>query len=248
MLSLRQRLPRLCLLSAVLLQSLPIRLRRIWLLSVVSLLSACASQAPLPATVPLSHVELPLQLHIQRQAIQTRSAGPQAQPAAAIQDQSLGSQDQPAAAIQDWLLVIQHEPGALRWSLLDPLGLPLARQLLTQGQWRNDGLLPPNPEARELFAALLFALSPRAELPRAYPGLDWQADAEQRRLSQPPRRWQVQYRQPAGFELRVGEGLRYIVKPLVQDANPHPAPPHAAQKTPHNNPQAVPTQRPGAQP
>jgi hypothetical protein len=247
MLNLHQRLRRFWLLSAVLLlsppkrlhqlgllsvdflQSRPERLRRLCLLSAVSLLSACASQAPLPATVPLPHVQLPLQLHIQRQAIQGEL-----------------TQNQPAAAIQDWLLVIQQEPGALRWSLLDPLGLPLARQRLTQGQWRNDGLLPPNPEARELFAALLFALSPRAELPRAYPGLDWHADAEQRRLSQPPRRWQVQYRQPAGFELRIGEGLRYRVKPLVQEPNPHPAPPHSTPKNSHKNPQAVPPQRHGA--
>ena len=204
------------------------RLARLWLLSTVLLLGACASQAPLPANLPLPHVQLPLQLHIQRQ--------------------SLDPQNQPAAATQDWLLVIQQEPGALRWSLLDPLGLPLARQVLTQSQWRNDGLLPPNPEARELFAALLFALSPRAELPRAYPALDWQADAGQRRLSQPPRRWQVQYRQPAGFELRVGEALRYIVKPLVQDANPHPAPPRATPKSPQHNPPPIPAQRSGAQP
>jgi len=208
------------------------------------LLSACASQAPLPANLPLLQLGLPLQLHIQRQPIQRQSVDPQDQP----------------AATQDWLLVIQQEPDALRWSLLDPLGLPLARQLLsqespvTQGQrgthpqWRNDGLLPPNPEARELFAALLFALSPRAELPRAYPGLDWQADAEQRRLIQPARRWQVQYRQPAGFELRVGEGLRYIVKPLVQAPDPLPAPPSAPQKTSQPVPQPVPPQRPGAQP
>ncbi|MGV8843034.1 MAG: hypothetical protein ACOH2I_07280 [Pseudomonas sp.] len=205
------------------------RCRLLAALLVSLLLSACASQAPLPANLPLLQLGLPLQLHIQRQSI-----GPQHQ----------------QTATQDWLLVIQQESDALRWSLLDPLGLPLARQLLTQGspltqqQWRNDGLLPPNPEARELFAALLFALSPRAELPSAYPELDWQADAEQRRLTQPTRRWQVQYRQPAGFELQVGEGLRYIVNPLAQEPSPHPAPPRAEPKTP----QPVPPQRPGAQP
>jgi len=59
---------------------------------------------------------------------------------------------------QDWLLVIQHEDGALRFSLFDPLGVPLARQHLIDGRWRNDGLLPPNREARDVFSALLHTL------------------------------------------------------------------------------------------
>jgi len=59
---------------------------------------------------------------------------------------------------QDWLLVIQDENGHLRFSLFDPLGVPLARQQLIGGKWRNDGLLPPNREARNVFSALLHAL------------------------------------------------------------------------------------------
>jgi len=58
----------------------------------------------------------------------------------------------------DWLLVIQNEDGHLRFSLFDLLGVPLARQQLIGGKWRNDGLLPPNREARELFGTLLLAL------------------------------------------------------------------------------------------
>jgi len=59
---------------------------------------------------------------------------------------------------QDWLLVIQAEDSHLRFSLFDPLGVPLARQQLINRKWRNDGLLPPNREARELFGALLHVL------------------------------------------------------------------------------------------
>jgi len=59
---------------------------------------------------------------------------------------------------QDWLLVIQDEDGHLRFSLFDPLGVPLARQQLINRKWRNDGLLPPNREAQELFNTLLLAL------------------------------------------------------------------------------------------
>ncbi|NAS62374.1 hypothetical protein CVE36_12340, partial [Pseudomonas syringae pv. actinidiae] len=98
------------------------------------LLGGCAAQAPIPTTAPT--LNLPMQLHIERR--QT--------------DQH-----------QDWVLVIQHENAGLRWSMMDPLGIPQARQLLINGQWQADGLLPPNPEARELFAALMFAMTPDME-------------------------------------------------------------------------------------
>ena len=94
------------------------------------LLTGC-STLPLPRQTPT--LALPMQLHVQRQQADQR---------------------------QDWLLVIQQEDAGLRWSLMDPLGIPLARQLLKDNRWHADGLLPPNPEARELFAALLFALTP----------------------------------------------------------------------------------------
>lgn len=110
----------------------------IWLLFGLCfvLLAGCAARAPLPATTPT--LEVPLQLHVQRRG------------------------SEPA----DWLLVIQHEEAALRWSLLDPLGIPLARQQLRDGNWHADGLLRPNPEARELFAALLFARPTATSWPR----------------------------------------------------------------------------------
>jgi len=59
---------------------------------------------------------------------------------------------------QEWLLVVQKEDG-LRFSLFDPLGVPLSRQKRSDGKWRNVGLLPPNREARALFIALLEALN-----------------------------------------------------------------------------------------
>ena len=99
---------------------------RLLLIGCLLLLSACASQPSLPERAPA--LALPMQLHVQRLA----------------DGQS-----------QDWLLVIQREGRAIRWSMMDPLGIPLARQKLIDGQWQADGLLPPNPQARELFAALL---------------------------------------------------------------------------------------------
>ena len=143
------------------------------------LLSSCTS-LPLPRHTPT--LPLPMQLHIQREHADER---------------------------QDWLLVIQQENAGLRWSLMDPLGIPLARQLLQDGTWHADGLLPPNPEARELFAALLFALTPAAELSVNYP----QATAEpDRRFME--QRWQVQYLQPRVFRIDMKGDLHYRISPL----------------------------------
>ncbi|MFH0024186.1 hypothetical protein ACFZAC_21605 [Pseudomonas fluorescens] len=154
----------------------------VWLVMVCCslLLSACASQAPLPAANPT--LPLPLQLHIERQQAGQR---------------------------QDWLLVIQREGPGIRWSMMDPLGIPQARQQLIDGQWQADGLLPPNPEARELFAALLFALTPSGELLRNYPAA--QQKDRQRSL---PARWTIDYAQPLSFELNLPQGPHYRVSPL----------------------------------
>ncbi|MEX5350205.1 hypothetical protein WCE02_02410 [Pseudomonas juntendi] len=150
------------------------------------LLGACAWQPPLPEQLP--PLDLPRQFHVQ---------------------QEQGGQR------QDWLLVIQREDGHLRWSLLDLLGVPQARQLLEGQQWQADGLLPPNPAARELFAAMLFALTPEAQLSRLYPraiGHD-----QQRRL---PGRWRVTYRSADDFTLALDQGLRYYVSPLPSENAP----------------------------
>ncbi|HEF4760383.1 TPA: hypothetical protein SAN82_002822 [Pseudomonas putida] len=150
------------------------------LLCIVLLLSACSSRAPLPEQTPA--LPLPLQLHILRLQAEQR---------------------------QDWVLVIQREGPAIRWSMMDLLGIPQARQKLEDGEWRADGLLPPNPEARELFAALLFALTPRDELSGNYPDA-WQHGA-QRSF---PERWDIRYSQPMNFELNLPKGPKYQVTPL----------------------------------
>lgn len=161
-------------------------MRRLILLAFALLLSACASRPPLPAQMP--QLKLPMQLHVQRAQADER---------------------------QDWLLVIQQEHSAVRWSLLDLLGIPQARQLLDNGHWQADGLLPPNPAARELFAALLFALSAEAALPQAYPGAVQQGN--RRQLGE---RWTVLYQQPDQFTLKLDHGLRYLVSPLPNENTP----------------------------
>ncbi|MDN3221237.1 hypothetical protein [Pseudomonas nunensis] len=158
-------------------------LRHFVLVACALLLSACASRAPLPEHNPT--LALPLQLHIQRLMADDR---------------------------QDWVLVIQQEGPALRWSMMDLLGIPQARQKLVGGDWQADGLLPPNPEARELFAALLFALTPEGELQSNYPAA-WQHGG-QRSL---PEHWDVRYSRPLSFELNLPKGPKYQVTPLSGD-------------------------------
>jgi len=160
-------------------------MRRLLLGLCLVLLAGCAARLPLPASTPA--LQVPLQLHVQRQG------------------------SEPA----DWLLVIQREGASLRWSLLDPLGIPLARQQLRNGAWQADGLLRPNPEARELFAALLFALTDRDQLAALYGAAAEQPSAGERRLRQgDDLRWQVRYRAAQSFELDVAPGLTYRVAPL----------------------------------
>ncbi|MDH0649614.1 hypothetical protein N5D48_01455 [Pseudomonas sp. GD03858] len=150
------------------------------------LLGACAARTPLPAQLPA--LTLPQQLHVAREQAGQR---------------------------QDWLLVIQREEDRLRWSLLDLLGIPQARQLLDGQRWQADGLLPPNPEARELFAAILFALTPARQLPQLYPQARQQG--ERRWLDD---RWQVTYRASDRFDLNLGQGLRYVIDPLPSETTP----------------------------
>lgn len=160
----------------------------LWLsgLCLALLFAGCAQQLPLPTQPP--ELQLPMQLHIQRRSAEQR---------------------------QDWLLVIQQEAEALRWSLLTPMGVPLARQLLAQGRWTADGLLPPNDEARELFAALLFALTPAERLRELYSGHHWVDDGASRSLKDGVLDWQVRYRQNGRFELDVGASLTYGVAPIA---------------------------------
>ena len=117
---------------------------RFLLLGCVLLLSACASRAPLPEQTP--NLALPLQLHIQRWQADQR---------------------------QDWVLVIQREDPGIRWSMMDLLGIPQARQKLVDGHGSPTVCCRPTREARELFAALLFALTPQDELSGNYPDA-WQ--------------------------------------------------------------------------
>ncbi len=161
---------------------------RAFVLGLCLLLSACASQTPLPQRPAALAVDLPLSLHIQRQQ---------------------------GARRQDWLLVLQRQGQDLHWTLLDPLGVPLARQRLVEGSWQNDGLLPPNAEARALFAALLFALTPAEALAQAYPPGSWTLGADGQRRLNPA--WRIRYRAGLDFTLQHDSDLSYRVRVLAAE-------------------------------
>lgn len=103
-------------------------------------LAGCAPSVPVPATPVL------LPTPLMRQVTEWR----------------------PGEAADHCVLVVQTENQGTRWSLFDALGVPRARQILQDGQWRNDGFLPPDRAARMLFAALIFAWTPPAELAVRY--------------------------------------------------------------------------------
>lgn len=160
-------------------------------------LAGCAGAPPLPARD--AAFSLPRQLHV----VQTAPG-------------------QPAV---DLLLVVQREDAALRWSLFDPMGVPQARQMLEGGKWRNDGFMRPNAQARDLFAALMFAWTPAADLDAAYGAASWrtapsQAGTAQRLLLDGGQvRWTVTYpadAQSQALSIRTASDMTWRITPLKE--------------------------------
>lgn len=175
-----------------------LRLPGALLIAASAFLAGCASKSILPEHVP--ELALPRSVHVIQHGAETPT--------------------------QDAMLVAQKEAaGVLRWSLFDPLGLPLARQLLQDGQWRNDGFLPPNPTARALFSALIFAWTPQAALANAYPAGSWSQillpdGSYQRQLQQNCRtHWTIIWpsgTSPDTFNVYGVDGLRWQISPLKE--------------------------------
>ena len=159
------------------------------LLAFLALLAACSTAPTLPTALPA--LDLPAQLLISRRTAQDA---------------------------RDLILVVQQEPAGLRWSLLDPIGMPLARQLLQDGKWADDGLAPPNADARALFAALLFAWTPAGDLGARYPAGTWQqSSAQHRSLWRDGRKqWDIDYADARmqRITLRGVDGTSWHVGPL----------------------------------
>jgi hypothetical protein len=177
----------------------PVRaLRGLAMTACLAWLAGCASTPPAPVAV--RDLGLPRRLHVSMQA--------------------------PGQPRQDALLVVQAEGrDATRWSLFDPLGMPMARQILQDGKWRNDGFMRPNGRASDMFSAILFAWTPSAALPSAYAGMDWSErptpdGGRERVMNQDCNpRWTVTWgpRAPAGaFSIATGAGTTWRVEPLKE--------------------------------
>lgn len=52
------------------------------------------------------------------------------------------------------LLSLSAQPQAWRWVQSDPLGAPIARVILDNKGWQNDGFVMPNQQAKQLFSAI----------------------------------------------------------------------------------------------
>lgn len=52
------------------------------------------------------------------------------------------------------LLVIEVQSRQWRWVQTDPLGVPIARLVLSKAGWQNDGFVMPNKQAKQLFSAI----------------------------------------------------------------------------------------------
>ncbi|MFF7399005.1 hypothetical protein ACFZAI_21315 [Achromobacter sp. NPDC008082] len=172
-----------------------------------ALLAGCAGAPPMPARD--ADFSVPRQLHVVQQA--------------------------PGQPALDAMLVVQREGAALRWSLFDPMGVPQARQMLEHGQWRNDGFLRPNAQARDLFAALMFAWTPQDNLDAAYGAGHWRAQtgsdgaAERSLLERGAVRWNVRWPQASHanganadaanaqvFSITTANGVTWRVSPLKE--------------------------------
>jgi hypothetical protein len=134
----------------------------------------------------------------------TRVITPNGQPVTDLPKFMHVSIEHEGAQAEDAILVVQRDVGdTTRWSLMNPLGAPLARQILQDGRWRNDGFLPPNSAASKLFAALVFAWTPQAELSARYPVQRWRLYTDEQ--GRPSRSW--------GREKRAVFNVHYLPDP-----------------------------------
>lgn len=127
------------------------------------------------------------------------------------------TEQRPGETVTDAMLVVQSEGNGTRWSLFDPIGAPRARQILQDGQWRTDGFLPPNAKARSLFAALIFAWTPQAELASRY-GASNITLADHTRILNAQGKPLVSVTPMPGDTLRIelNDGTRWQVAPLKE--------------------------------
>lgn len=158
---------------------------RALLLACVLLLSACASQEQVPAQIP--HLKFPIKVHAQREQAGHHDA---------------------------WLVEAKKRDRGVRWTLTNTSGDVLAVQDLTNDGWKHRAVSDADYDARELFGAVLFALTSEKEVRFDYPGVQLQAHG--RRLED---RWQVSYASEGFIRITLPDGLSYLISPIKGKAS-----------------------------
>lgn len=114
------------------------------------------------------------------------------------------------------LVVVQPQvDGSWRWLRLDAFGTPQARMIARPGgQWQNDGFMPPDAEARALFAGMMLLLTPESQRSQVWPGLHARPDGHwTNHLDGKALRWRTRP-DGDGWRLRLPGGAQWCVQPL----------------------------------
>lgn len=118
-------------------------------------------------------------------------------------------------SISDAVLAVRSDGDSMYWAMFDLLGVPQARQILRDGQWHNDGFLPPNAAARALFAGLVFAWTPATELQTRYATHHIQVNGNTRVLSNDDQILvTVTFFSNDTLQLQFNDGARWRAAPL----------------------------------
>lgn len=110
---------------------------------------------------------------------------------------------------QQYLLVIQQLTNSSRWSLFDPIGIPVARQQLVGKKWQAEGLLPPNRQALVWLNAILFAVLDDAQATAVFGEL--YLNSMQRSLEN---YWRVSYLDHGAFIIEFSDASQLTVMPV----------------------------------
>lgn len=120
--------------------------------------------------------------------------------------------------INSLLLIQPLENGRLRWLHSDILGAPIARKILDQNGWHNDGFLPPTKQSESLFTAILsIILEEKGQFHHAYPHLKRQNVGDCTvYLEQTKKWWEICPKSDLQWHVKTANGVHWHLKRLDQ--------------------------------
>lgn len=111
------------------------------------------------------------------------------------------------------LLAVQFFDKQWRWVQTDPLGAPIARVILNQQGWQNDGFVMPNRQAEQLYSALATALNPTqplfqfSDIQQTTSGQIYSINYQEM--------WRISQQQNQ-FQITLADGSQWQIEPLEQ--------------------------------